>query len=206
MPLEALERPAEGESAGSLILLHGRGADERDLYPLLDVLDPQRRLRGLTPRAPLALPPGGRHWYRFAGIPTPDPDTFWSSFTELTALLDGLTPPVVLGGFSQGAVMSYALCLGRSPAQRPAALLPLSGFIPTVDGLDLDVSEMDGYPVTIAHGAFDEVIPVGYSRAARDLLATAGADVAYHESPLGHTIDPALVPALREFVADTSRR
>ena len=62
MALDALERPAQGESAGSLVLLHGRGADERDLYPLLDALDPERRLRGLTPRAPLALPPGGRHW------------------------------------------------------------------------------------------------------------------------------------------------
>ena len=75
-----------------------------------------------------------------------------------------------------------------------------------MDGLDLDLSEIAGFPVTIAHGAFDEVIPVGYGRAARDVLAAAGADVAYHESPLGHTIDPALVPALREFVADAIDR
>ena len=80
MTLEALERPAEGEPAGTLVLLHGRGADEHDLYPLLDALDPQRRLRGLTPRGPLALPPGGRHWYRLGGIPTPEPETFWPSF------------------------------------------------------------------------------------------------------------------------------
>jgi phospholipase/carboxylesterase len=201
MPLDALERPAAGEPAGSLVLLHGRGADERDLFPLLDALDPERRLRGLTPRGPLALPPGGRHWYRLAGIPTPDADTFWSSFAELAELLDGLQGPVVLGGFSQGAVMSYALGLGRGTAKRPAALMPLSGFMPTVEGLDLDVSELDGFPVAIAHGTFDEVIPVEYSRAARDVLAAAGADVAYQEAPLGHTIDPAIIPALRGFVA-----
>jgi phospholipase/carboxylesterase len=206
MPLDALERPAAGESAGSLVLLHGRGADERDLFPLLDALDPERRLRGLTPRAPLALPPGGRHWYRLAGIPTPDADTFWPSFTELAELLDGLQSPIVLGGFSQGAVMSYALGLGRSPAKRPAALMPLSGFMPTVDGLDLDLSGLDGFPVAIAHGTFDEVIPVDYSRAARDVLAAAGADVAYQEAPLGHTIDPAIIPALRGFVADAITR
>jgi phospholipase/carboxylesterase len=206
MTLQALERPAEGEPAGTLVLLHGRGADETDLYPLLDVLDPERRLRGLTPRAPLALPPGGRHWYRFAGIPTPDPDTFWQSFTELAELLDGLRKPLVLGGFSQGAVMSYALALGRSPAKRPAALMALSGFMPTVDGLELDLSDLDGFPVAIAHGTFDEVIPVDYSRAARDVLAAAGADVAFHESPIGHTIDPQLIPALRGFVAFVSRR
>lgn len=204
MTLEALERPAEGEPAGTFVLLHGRGADEHDLYPLLDALDPQRRLRGLTPRGPLALPPGGRHWYRLGGIPTPEPETFWPSFTELAELLDGLQKPLVLGGFSQGAVMSYALALGRSPEKRPAALLPLSGFMPSVDGLELDLTGLEGFPVAIAHGTLDPVIPVDYSRAARDVLAAAGADVAYHESPLGHTIDPQIIPALRGFVASAA--
>ena len=68
-------RPASPE--GALVLLHGRGADEHDLFPLLDALDPERRLLGITPRGPLALPPGGAHWYRLGGIPTPDPDTFF---------------------------------------------------------------------------------------------------------------------------------
>ena len=58
-----LERPAAGEPEGLLVLLHGRGADERDLFPLLDLLDPERRLLGVTPRGPLTLPPGGAHWY-----------------------------------------------------------------------------------------------------------------------------------------------
>jgi phospholipase/carboxylesterase len=206
MTIEALERPAEGEPAGTLVLLHGRGADEHDLYPLLDALDPERRLRGLTPRGPLALPPGGRHWYRLGGIPTPEPETFWPSFTGLAELLDGLEEPLVLGGFSQGAVMSYALGLGRSPEKRPSALLPLSGFMPSVDGLELDLTGLDGFPVAIAHGTLDPVIPVDYSRAARDVLAAAGADVAYTESPVSHTIDPQLIPALRRFVASAISR
>ena len=58
-----LKRPAVGEPEGLLVLLHGRGADERDLFPLLDLLDPERRLLGVTPRGPLSLPPGGAHWY-----------------------------------------------------------------------------------------------------------------------------------------------
>jgi phospholipase/carboxylesterase len=201
MTLDALERPAEAEPAGTLVLLHGRGADERDLYPLLDMFDPERRLRGLTPRGPLALPPGGRHWYRLAGIPTPDAETFWSSFTELASFLDGLQKPLVLGGFSQGAVMSYALAFGRSPEKRPAALMPLSGFMPSVDRLELDLTGLEGFSVAIAHGTLDEVIPVDNSRAARDALVGAGANVVYHEAPLGHTIDPAIIPALRDFVA-----
>ena len=203
MTLTTLERPAAGEPQGSLVLLHGRGADEHDLHPLLDALDPERRLLGLTPRGPLALPPGGAHWYRLAGIPTPDPETFWPSFEALSELLDGLPRPLVLGGFSQGTVMSWALGLGRGPAKRPAAILALSGFMPRVDGLELDLAGLDGYPVAIAHGSLDPVIPVDFSREARDALAAAGADVLYREAPLPHTIDPRVLPELRAVVAAT---
>ncbi|MHB1243405.1 MAG: alpha/beta hydrolase [Gaiellaceae bacterium] len=196
-----VQRPAEGEPQGSLVLLHGRGADEHDLHPLLDALDPERRLLGLTPRGPLALPPGGAHWYRLAGIPTPDPETFWPSFEALSELLDGLPRPLVLGGFSQGTVMSWALGLGRGQARRPAAILALSGFLPRVEGLELELGGLDGYPVAIAHGSLDPVIPVDFSREARDALTAAGADVLYRESPLPHTIDPRVLPELRALVA-----
>ena len=206
MTLDTLERPAEGEPAGTLVLIHGRGADENDLYPLLDAIDPERRLRGFTPGGPLALPPGGRHWYRLGGIPTPEPETFWPSFEALSGFLDGLQEPIVLGGFSQGAVMSYALAFGRGATGRPAALLPLSGFMPDVEGLETDLTDLAGYPIAIAHGTLDPIIPVDYSRAARHVLANSGADVAYHESPVGHTIDPQFIPALRGFVADAVSR
>lgn len=205
MKLHALERPAEGEPQGCLVLLHGRGADEHDLHPLLDALDPERRLLGLTPQGPLALPPGGRHWYRLAGIPTPDPDTFWPSFTALAELLDGLREPLVLGGFSQGAVMTWALGLGRGPAKRPAAIVALSGFLPRVEGLELDVSGLEGYPVAIAHGSLDPVIPVDFSREARQAVEAAGADILYREAPLPHTIDPRIVPELRDLVARATK-
>jgi phospholipase/carboxylesterase len=202
MSLHALERPAARSPEGSLVLLHGRGADETDLYPLLDLLDPERRLHGYTPQGPLTLPPGGRHWYRLGGIPTPDPATFWRSFEAVTAFLDEVPKPLVLGGFSQGAVMSYASALGRSPADRPAALLPLSGFMPAVAELELDLTALEGFPVAIAHGTLDPVIPVDFSRAARDALTAAGADVTYREGPYGHTIDPAILPAFRDLVAN----
>jgi phospholipase/carboxylesterase len=198
--LVRLQRPAAGEPAGSLVLLHGRGADERDLFPLLDELDPERRLLGVTPRGPLSLPPGGAHWYRLAGIPTPDPTTFWSSFELLAHLLDELPRPLVLGGFSQGAVMSWALGLGRGAAGRPTAIVALSGFMPAVERLDLDLTGLDDYPIAIGHGTYDDIIPVQNGRQARQLVQDAGADLLYREYPLPHTIDPRFLPDLRDFV------
>ncbi len=205
--LRALVRHATGEPEGALVLLHGRGADEHDLFPLLDALDPERRLLGLTPRAPLSLPPGGAHWYRLGGIPTPDPATFRSTFELASDWLDALPfPPerIVLGGFSQGAVLSFALGLGGG-RPRPAAIVALSGFMPEVEGFALDLTELDGYPVAIGHGVLDPVISVEWSRAARAAFEAAGAEVTYRESPLPHTVDPAFLPGLRSFVAAALR-
>jgi phospholipase/carboxylesterase len=117
-----VERPARGEPEGLLVLFHGRGADEHDLFPVLDYLDPQGRLLGVTPRGPLTFPPGGAHWYALYRLGEPDPDTFWSTFAQVTEWLDGLGfPPerTVLGGFSQGAVMTYAVGLAQGVLTRP---------------------------------------------------------------------------------------
>jgi len=205
--LRHLVRPAAGTPEGALVLLHGRGADEYDLFPLLDALDPGRRLLGITPRAPLSLPPGGAHWYRLGGIPTPDPATFFPTFEAAASFLDALPVPierVVLGGFSQGAVMSWALGLRRG-RPRPAAIVALSGFIPEAEGFELDLTGLEGYPVAVAHGTLDPVIPVEFGRAAAELARAAGAELLWHESPVPHAIDPRLLPELQAFVAATTR-
>ncbi|HET7567042.1 MAG TPA: hypothetical protein VFJ91_03565, partial [Gaiellaceae bacterium] len=93
MTLQALERPAAGEPAGALVLLHGRGADELDLQPLLDLLDPERRLLGVTPRGPLSMPPGGAHWYAVPRVGYPDPATFAEGFGALQEWFDALPFP-----------------------------------------------------------------------------------------------------------------
>jgi phospholipase/carboxylesterase len=208
--LTARERPASGEPLGALVLLHGRGADEHDLIPLLDALDPERRLQGYTPRAPLSLPPGGAHWYAVQQIGYPDPSTFLPTYGMVSAWLDdlwettGLAPEhTVLGGFSQGAVMTYALGLGRG-RPRPSALAALSGFMPTVPGFELDL-EPPLPPVAIGHGTLDGVISVEWGRRARQELEAAGADVLYREYPLPHAVDPRflveLVPWLSAALA-----
>jgi len=204
--LRHLVREPAGEPEGALVLFHGRGADEHDLFPLLDALDPERRLLGITPRGPLSLPPGGAHWYRLGGIPTPDPATFHPTFALASEFLDGLPVPIertVLGGFSQGCVMSWALGLGRG-RPRPAAIVGLSGFVPRVDGFELDLDGLEGYTVAVAHGTLDPVIPVRFGREARDVLTGAGASVLYRETPVPHTIDPAVIPELQTFVREAT--
>ena len=207
LELGVLERPAEGTPEGALVLFHGRGADERDLYPLLDALDPERRLHGYTPRGPLALPPGGAHWYALGGIPTPDPATFWPTYEQASAWLDSVPHErLVLGGFSEGAVMSYALGLGRGRS-RPAAIAAFSGFVPSVPGLELDLgAEPPLPPVAIGHGSYDPIISVEFGRRARDLLEGAGADVLYREYPLPHAIDPGFLGDVRVWLRSALAR
>jgi phospholipase/carboxylesterase len=197
-----LERPAEGEPAGLLVLFHGRGVDERDLFPLLDELDPRRRLLGVTPRGPLSFPPGGAHWYAFQEVGYPDPATFLDTYAALSEWLDGLgfePERTVLGGFSQGAVMTYALGLG-SGRPRPAGLVALSGFMPTVPGFELDLGPPLP-PVAIGHGTYDPVISVEFSRRARELLEAAGGEVLYREYPLPHAVDPGFLVELAPWLA-----
>ena len=197
-------REAAGEPAGALVLFHGRGADEHDLHPLLDLLDPDRRLLGVTPRGPLALPPGGAHWYALHQVGYPDRDTFLATYEEVGAWLDGFLEEhgishdaTVLGGFSQGAAMTYSFSLGRG-RPRPAALIALSGFIPTVDAFELDLTEIP--PVAIGHGTYDPVISVEFGREARRILEDAGASVLYREYPLPHAIDPRFLVELRSWL------
>jgi phospholipase/carboxylesterase len=194
-----MHRPAAGEPEGALVLFHGRGANEFDLLPLLDGLDPERRLDGFCPRAPLSLPPGGAHWYVVPRVGYPDPETWRQGYAAACAVVDDLPHErVVVGGFSQGAVMAYAVGLGRG-RPRPAAIVAFSGFIPEVDGWELD-AEQPFPPIAIAHGTYDPIIPVGFAHRSRAWLEEAGAEVLYRESPMQHSIDPAFVDELRPWL------
>jgi phospholipase/carboxylesterase len=200
------ERPASGDAEGLLVLHHGRGSDENDLLGLADVLDPERRLYVVTPRAPLTLPGWpGHHWYVVPRVGYPDPETFWAAYRALGAFHDelwertGLTPEqTVFGGFSMGSVMSYSMGLGADrPA--PAGILAFSGFIPVVEGWQPDLERRPR--VFIAHGRNDPVMDVGFARTARETLSDL--DVEYHESDAAHHIDPAHIPPAQEWLAKT---
>jgi phospholipase/carboxylesterase len=212
-PLTFNERPARGEAAGLLVLHHGRGTDELDLLPLGDELDPAQKLHVVAPRAPLRLPGApGFHWYLVPRVGHPDPVTFRAARAELAAFHDelwersGLGPDrTVLGGFSMGTVMSFALALDpERPA--PAGILAFSGFIPTVDGWDPQLVGRETIRVLIAHGRRDPVIDVAFARRARELLETAGFEVDYHESNTIHAIDPADIPRAAAWLEDVLPR
>jgi phospholipase/carboxylesterase len=205
--LEYQERPASGEARGLLVLNHGRGADDQDLLPLADVFDPQRRLHVVTPRAPLRLSGApGYHWYVVSRVGYPDPDTFDHSRSLLASFHDelwertGLTPAqTVLGGFSQGTVMSYAMALDADRPQ-PAGVMALSGFVPTVRDWEPQLAGRESMPVLISHGRLDPVISVDFAQRARDLLEGGGLTVDYHEFEGGHNIDPRDLPRVVEWV------
>lgn len=190
------------------MLVHGRGADEHDLAPLLQALDPDGDLLGVLPRGPLALPPGGRHWYVLREVGSPDRETFLETFALLSEWLDGVlavneVPPerLVLGGFSQGAVMAYSLGLAAG-RPRPAAILAFSGFIPRVDGFELDLDGRAGLPLSISHGSLDPIISVEFAREARARLEAAGVAVSYREDPVPHTIAPGALAQAKDALAN----
>jgi phospholipase/carboxylesterase len=206
------ERPA-GETAQRLLVLHhGRGTDERDLLGLADALDPARRLHIVTPRAPLQLPGSpGYHWYVVPRVGFPDPQTFDAAYRALADLHDalwartGISPEAtVLGGFSMGSVMSYALGLGGDrPA--PAGIMAFSGFIPSVQTWQPSLAGREHTRAFVAHGRNDPVIDVGFAHSARETLEAGGLEVDYHESDVGHYIDPAHLNAAAGWLASTLR-
>ena len=163
----------------------------------------------MTTGAPLTdIPPGGRHWYVVPRVGYPDPRTFASSYSLLCSSLDQLLAErgiawerTVIGGFSMGAVMSYAAALGaRRPS--PAALLAFSGFIPTVECWAPALAGGEGLAVLIHHGRQDPVISVEFARRARQQLEAGGLDVRYLETDAGHFLPANAVAAAHRRIAE----
>jgi phospholipase/carboxylesterase len=201
------ERPAAGTAAGLLVLHHGRGTDENDLFGLADLFDPKRRLHVVTPRAPFPFPGSpGYAWYQLGPVGYPDPETFRVAYAALGAFHDELWARLqltrertILGGFSMGTVMSYALGLGGDrPA--PGGILALSGFIPTVEGWAPSLADRTGIKVFIAHGTRDPVISVEFARRARETLEAGGIVPEYHESEAAHHVDPRTLPDAIDWI------
>lgn len=193
--VERKPRHASHDRPPLLLLLHGYGSNERDLFDFADVLDP--RLHVVSARAPLTLPWGGFAWYHLGGQPgalVPDAATR-SSGVELLERFVATLPErvgadpgrVYLLGFSQGAIMSLAVA-----ARRPelvAGVVALSGYLDP-ETVPERTSEFAELPILQIHGTYDEVIPVRAAHYTRDLLQGTRARFEYHEYAVGHTIHP----------------
>ncbi len=202
-----------GEGTPVMVLLHGRGADERDLAPLGSRLAPDATL--VLPRAPHpGMPWGygpGWAWYRYEGEDRPEVESFRASQAALTELLDGLPElvgyepgRVTLGGFSQGGTMSLGWAL-RNPGAIPEVLV-FSGFLPDHPDVTVDRESVQGTGFWWGHGTQD---PAVYHRLAvkgRVALEAAAADLEARDYPMGHGISPDELEDAAAWLAGRSTR
>jgi thioredoxin 1 len=179
-----------------LLLLHGYGADERDLGALLGYLDPDGRFAAVLPRAPLAAE--GTPGFSWFDVRNEDHEEGARTFAESLAAVDDLLDAAcaehgfersqaVVGGFSQGGGLALALSLNRSDRTRPAGVLAMSPAVrPGL--LEVDVEAARDVPVLVQQGNADPLIPVKDTRALAESLLAAGLPVVYLEYPMAHEV------------------
>lgn len=183
---------ARGAFHPTLLLLHGRGADEEDLMGLSSVLD--KRFMIVSARAPYPFPySGGFTWYDVDEVGTPEPTMFKSSYEKLSTFVDDVIAQYPVDksqlyvlGFSMGTVMSYAMALTQPQMFR--AVVANSGYVAEKTHLTYKWDHLGQIEFFVAHGTNDPVIPVQFARQARGLLETARARFEYKEYPMAHEI------------------
>jgi len=176
----------------ALILLHGRGADEKDLAGIAGFLDD--RLLIISARAPYRFANGGGYaWYDMDDAGAPDETMLEQSYLRLTrfvheciAVYHADPQQLYLLGFSMGTMMAYALSLTTPRLFR--GVVANSGFVQEPPGHPLKWNELSGTGFFITHGLFDPVIPVARGRESRDLFRNSNAEWVYREYPMGHEI------------------
>jgi len=193
----------------AVIALHGRGADERDLVPVVLALEIPNLLV-ISPRAPFVFPFGGYAWYGLEQEGVPEPATMRTSLGLLRKFVEEVkagypvdTERVILLGFSQGTVMAYGTALVDPPKFR--GVIALSGYIPVKSDLHLRLDELSDFPEFISHGSNDPLIPPRFGREAAKILMEARAKVTYDEYPMGHEISEETVQDLKEWVRNVLR-
>lgn len=187
-------KPAAGKSP-LLILLHGIGADENDLFGLAPFLD--ERFFIASARAPYTLPYGGNAWFELfiePGNVSFNKEQFLESqlkipefVNELVAEHDLDASRVYLCGFSQGAMMSLSSAL--SEPEKYAGIVAMSGRAATEmipEGIDSD--KFKDFPIFVTHGTFDPVLPIENGRATKEILSRLPVDLEYKEYPMAHEI------------------
>jgi phospholipase/carboxylesterase len=193
--LNAIELPPRAPGLSrTLILLHGYGADERDLLPIAHALDP--RLRAVSLQGPIALGGRMRAWFNLGqdarGRITFDPDAARAAVRSAIAAVEEIaatSPRPLLLGFSQGAGIALGVALLRPDLS--AGILSLSGVARSLEDQDhAQVEKLRGFPVFAAHGLDDPLLPIELGRELRAILEALGLDVEWHEYPMEHMVIP----------------
>lgn len=189
---------AEGTTAERpplLLLLHGYGSNEDDLYGLAPYTD--ARFLVVSARAPHMLQAGSFAWFNLAfterGI-VADTEEAAASLSALSKFIDRLGETydfdarrVYLMGFSQGAMMALALALTQP--EKVAAVVAMSGRLPAQVVAQVAAPDaLAGLPVFVAHGIYDPMIPLQDGRDARDALAKLPVALTYREYPMAHEV------------------
>lgn len=187
---------APGAKPPLLILLHGLGSNEQDLFSLAPEFD--ERFLIISARAPLTLMSGSYAWFHAdlsSGHPLINAEEAESSRTTLLQFIDeaarryDVDPSrVYLVGFSQGAIMSLSVMLTQPEAV--AGVVAMSGrILPEIRHITAAPDRLEGLPVMVVHGTLDQVLPVFNGRASRDYLSTLPVKLTYREYPMAHGID-----------------
>src|SRR5436305_1080890 len=179
-----------------LLLLHGIGSNEHDLYGLTPFLD--KRFLIISVRAHKTLGPGS---YASCEVdftpqgPVINPEQAKASLkTLITFLKEAITAygadpkQVYLMGFSQGAIMSASVALTQ-PELVAGTVLMSGRILPEIQPLIASSEELSGFPVLVVHGTADMVLPITNGRASRELLSSLPVDLTYHEYPMGHEVN-----------------
>lgn len=180
-----------------VVLLHGRGAERTDLFPLRRSFPPEWAV--VAPDAPFAAAPWGygpgRAWYRYLGRNTPEPGSFDTSLDAIERLLDSLPETlgrepgsIALGGFSQGGTVSLAFALSRP--DRALNVLNFSGFLADHPAVSVEAATVRNARIFWGHGTSDPAIPFELAIEGRELLRRAGADLDARDYAIGHSISP----------------
>ena len=192
-----------------LMLLHGIGSNEHDLYGLAPFLD--ERFLIISVRAPNTLGPGSYAWFEVdftAQGPVINPEQAEISRETLITFLNeavttyGADPEqVYLMGFSQGAIMSASVALTQP--ELVAGVVMMSGrILPEIQPLIAPKEELAGLPFIVVHGTADTVLPITYGRASRELLSSLPVELTYHEYPMGHEVSQESLNAVTTWLSE----
>jgi phospholipase/carboxylesterase len=199
---------------GSVVWLHGLGADGHDFEPLVPLLERPdvRFVFPHAPRRPVTINGGliMRAWYdiRILGAPGGGEDA--DDVVESTELVRQVlarevergvpAADVVLAGFSQGAAVALH-ALHRHPERLRGGLI-LSGYEVRVRTREAEAAEANrDTPLLFAHGQYDPMIPIAHARTAYEAYATPGRDVSWHAFPMAHQVSPEEIVVVRDWLA-----